>query len=75
MAISQQSDQQPFTWVSCICGHGLWRKYGDRLEMRISPRGGETRIISASAAAAYVLNLQVTCEKCGTVWSTTKSYV
>ena len=53
-----------FEWVRCQrCGAPLWKRYSDRLEMVISPRGGQKRTITAPLAATP--GLQVTCEKCG----------
>jgi hypothetical protein len=53
-----------FEWVRCgRCGVGLWRRYPDRMEMSISPRGGQRRIITAPIEATA--GLSVICEKCG----------
>jgi hypothetical protein len=55
-------------WERCReCGNGLWRVYADRLEMVVSPRGGQRRVISASIEG--LSGLRVTCEKCGRTWA------
>jgi len=56
-----------YVWVACPrCGNGLWRQYADRLEMTLSPRGGQRRTISAQLHGAAWL--RVICEKCNGVW-------
>ncbi len=71
-------DVSRFEWEHCTrCGNGLWRKFSDRLEMTISPRGGQRRTIRVPLD--NVPGLRVVCEKCGTellaspdgTWSTT----
>jgi hypothetical protein len=47
------------------CGNVLWRRYPDHVEMSLTPRGGQKRVIRAPVDA--VLGLGVTCEKCQSV--------
>jgi hypothetical protein len=68
-----ESDK-PFTWVRCAgCKSGLWRRYADHLEMRVSPRGGQVRTIRVliQRVDGPQLAFSVTCEKCDTVWTGT----
>jgi hypothetical protein len=65
---------KPFAWVHCAgCGKGLWRRYADHLEMRVSPRGGQVRTIRVliQRVDGPQLAFSVTCEKCDTVWTGT----
>jgi len=65
-AIPGGSAGEPFTWVHCAgCGKGLWRRYADRVVMRLSPRGRQVRTITVPLTAAH--SVRVHCEKCGTV--------
>jgi ribosomal protein S27E len=65
-----EGDEAPlrFTWVRCPgCGNGLWRAYADRIEMPLTLRGGQKRIITAPISGMSAL--KVTCEKCGSQWT------
>jgi hypothetical protein len=60
-----------FSWVRCAgCGAGLWRRYADHLEMRVSPRGGQVRTIRVliQHVDGLLLAFSVECEKCHAVW-------
>lgn len=67
MAAEQpQQYAQEFYWLHCAgCGKGLWKHFPDRLEMTISPRGRQKRVINVSLEAAHAV--KITCEKCGKV--------
>jgi hypothetical protein len=61
--LEQPRSDHSFTWVRCSnCRAGLWKRYSDHLEMTVSPRGGQTRMIVVPLEAAAAV--QVTCEKC-----------
>ena len=63
MPVADNTADQPYVWVRCTCGAGLWRRYADRLEMSVSPRGGQKRMIVIPIEA--VASVRVNCEKCG----------
>lgn len=61
---------EPYQWVRCPgCGNGLWRIYSDRIEMPVSLRGRQRRVITVSLPGMGWL--RVVCEKCSTVWDGT----
>ena len=61
-------EAETFCWEPCPgCGNGLWKRYSDRLEMTLSPRGGQKRLITVRLSSGGWL--RVVCEKCGQTWS------